>query len=71
LTYNIIKGPRSLSYKRQVQKISTVFSFMGGLIGAVLAVMFIFNAYTSYSLELSIASGIFSKPRQPDEQAPD
>lgn len=46
----ILKSPASITYNRQVQKISAVFSYIGGLIGAVLAVMFIVNSYTSFSL---------------------
>jgi predicted membrane protein len=38
-----------------VQKISNVFSFMGGLIGALMAGLFIVHAYTSFAYEISIA----------------
>lgn len=53
--FYIAKGSRSLVYEREVQKISAVFSFMGGLIGAIMAVMFIVNSYTSFSYEISVA----------------
>jgi hypothetical protein len=36
-------------YNRQVQKIFVVFSFMGGLIGAIMASLFIINTYTSFA----------------------
>jgi len=45
----MVKSSDSLIYTRQVQKISSVFSFVGGLIGAVLALMFIVQAYTGFS----------------------
>lgn len=59
----INKDARSLIYEREVQKLSTVFSFMGGLIGALMAVMFIINAYTSFSFEISIAFEVFKQHR--------
>jgi hypothetical protein len=59
----ILKSPSSITYNRQVQKISAVFSYIGGLIGAVLAVMFMVNSYTSFSLEITIAYEIFKQHR--------
>lgn len=38
---------------------------MGGMIGAVSAVLFIINIYTSFSFEISIALQIF-KPEEGD-----
>lgn len=32
---------------------------MGGLIGALMAVMFIINSYTSFSYEISVALDVF------------
>jgi hypothetical protein len=32
---------------------------MGGMIGAIMAVMFIVNAYTSFSYEISVAFAVF------------
>jgi len=37
-------------YDREVLKISTVISYIGGLIGAIAAVLFMFKAYTDSSL---------------------
>jgi hypothetical protein len=48
-------------YTREVQKLSAVFSFMGGMIGAVSAVLFVIKIYTSLSFEFSIAFEIFKK----------
>jgi predicted membrane protein len=53
------KSANSLVYNRSVQKISSVFSFMGGMIGAVSAVLFIIKIYTRLSFEISIAFEIF------------
>jgi predicted membrane protein len=45
----IAKSSNSFIYTRQVQKISTVFSFIGGLIGALMAGLFFINSYTSFA----------------------
>lgn len=37
---------------------------MGGLIGALMAVMFIVNSYTSFSYEISIALDVFSNTQK-------
>lgn len=50
----------SYSYKREVQKISSVFSFIGGLIGAVVAILFMINSFTNFSYELSLAIKVFN-----------
>lgn len=50
-----MKDPSQVKYKREVQKIFVVFSFMGGLIGAVMATLFIMNSYTSFAYELALA----------------
>jgi len=43
------KSGNSLVYTREVQKLSSVFSFMGGTIGAISALLFIIKIYTSLS----------------------
>ena len=53
------KSSNSITYTREVQKISSVFSFIGGMISAVSAVLFFIRAYTSFSFEISIALSIF------------
>lgn len=49
VSFYIAKSSDSMVYTREVQKISSVFSFMGGLIGAVSAVLFIIHSYTGFS----------------------
>ena len=48
-TFYIMKDYGNEFYVRQVQKIFVVFSFMGGLIGAIMASLFIINTYTSFA----------------------
>ena len=47
--YILRKDQASITYTRQVQKISEVLSFIGGIIGAILGLLFILNSYTSFS----------------------
>ena len=48
--FYVEKSTDSHHYKRTVQKISEVFSFVGGIIGAGTAVLFFLNYYTDFSL---------------------
>ena len=59
--FYLAKSSDSYFYKRVVQKISEVFSFVGGIIGACSAVLFFVHYYTDFSLEVIIASSIFKK----------
>jgi uncharacterized membrane protein YsdA (DUF1294 family) len=63
-TFYIMKDPTQVTYSRAVQKIFVVFSFMGGLIGAVMAGLFIVNSYTSFAYELALALAIFKESDQ-------
>lgn len=54
-----MKSENSLKYNRQFLKISTVISYMGGLIGAVIAVLFFLKIYTDNALELNISIDLF------------
>ena len=59
----ISKSSDSYTYKRVVQKVSEVFSFVGGIVGACSAVLFFLHNYTDFSLEVMIASTIFRKKK--------
>jgi uncharacterized membrane protein YsdA (DUF1294 family) len=56
-----MKDSAKISYQRAVEKIFVVFSFMGGLIGAVIAGLFIINSYTSFAYEVALALEIFKE----------
>jgi hypothetical protein len=65
VTWVIAKSDSSLVYTRSVEKISMVFAFMGGIIAAVLALLFLLNIYNSAAFELSMAVSIFSlRPKE-------
>jgi len=53
------KGSNSLVYSRQVQKISTVISYIGGMVGAITALMFLVKSYTDFSFESSVSFELF------------
>ena len=42
----MFKSSTSIMIKREVQKISSVFSYIGGFFGALTAALFIIKAYT-------------------------
>jgi hypothetical protein len=49
LQINIMRKGNSLIYHRSVQKISTVISYIGGVVGAITALMFLVKFYTDFS----------------------
>ena len=53
------KSPNSLLYKRTVLKISNVISFIGGLVGAITALMFFLKFYTQTALEINMSLDLF------------
>lgn len=53
------KSENSLTFNRQVQKISAVLSYIGGLIGAITALLFLIKLYTDTSLEVAIGLSLF------------
>ncbi len=53
------KSPNSIYITREVQKISAVFSYIGGLVGALTAVLFLLKKYTDLSFEVAIAKSLF------------
>ena len=59
--FYLAKDQASITYTRAVQKVSAVLSFIGGIIGAVLGLLIILNAYTSFSFELAVAYQVFKK----------
>lgn len=66
----LAKSVNSLIYTRQVQKISAVFSYIGGLVGAITALLFLIKTYTDISLEITIGLHLFQseeKKREEDE----
>jgi len=42
----LAKGRNSLKYDREVMKIEEVISYMGGLLSALVALLFMLNSYT-------------------------
>ena len=65
--FYLAKSSDSYHYKRVVLKISEVFSFIGGIIGAVFAVLFFLKNFTDFSLETVIASTVFRKKKENEQ----
>ena len=63
LGFYVTKSSDSYTYNRVVQKVSEVFSFVGGIIGACSAVLFFLHNYTDFSLEVMIASSVFKRKK--------
>jgi hypothetical protein len=60
----LAKSANSLVYTREVQKISAVFSYIGGLVGAITALLFLVKSYTDSSLEVTIGLSLFDKEKE-------
>lgn len=64
VTFYLAKSSNSIIYTREVQKASAVFSFIGGMIGAISAVFFIVKVYTNVAFEFSISFELFKRDRK-------
>lgn len=56
----ISKSPEGISYNRSFQKIDSYLSYVGGLIGIVLILFFVFNLYTETAYSLGLAAKLFT-----------
>ena len=53
------RAPESYIYSRTYQKIIDTFSYIGGLLGAILILVFIVNFYNEYAYEIIFAASIY------------
>jgi hypothetical protein len=58
-TIYLAKSSISLTYHREVQKVAAVLSYVGGLVGAITAFLFLVRSYTDSSLEVTIGINLF------------
>jgi hypothetical protein len=58
--FTFFKSEYSISYTRTFQKFADVISYIGGLFGAITAVLLIFKIYCEYSYEMEIGAALFS-----------
>lgn len=58
---SLARSSNSLKYTRSVQKISVVFSYIGGLVGVVTALLFLLKTYTATSYEIGMAIDLFHR----------
>lgn len=53
------KNPETTTYTRSFNKVDTYFSYVGGLIGTIIGLIFILNSYTEMAYEISIARKLY------------
>lgn len=53
--FNLIKSSTIKTYKRSFNKVDSYLSYVGGLVGTVISLIFIMNFYTEKAYEVSIA----------------
>ena len=53
------KATFTTSYTRSFNKVDNYFSYVGGLIGTIIGLIFILNLYTQKAYEISIAHKLF------------
>jgi len=54
------KEPTTTTYSRSFNKVDNYFSYVGGLIGIIIGLIFIMGFFTERSYELSVGSRLFS-----------
>ena len=52
---NLMKSPTVTTYKRSFNKVDSYLSYVGGLVGTVISLIFIMEFYTEKAYEVSIA----------------
>ena len=55
-----VRSPVDRTYNRSFNKIDNYFSYVGGLIGTILGLIFIMGVFSEKAYTISIASSIFS-----------
>jgi hypothetical protein len=53
------KSTNRYVYKRSFTKFDTVISYIGGLFGAIIGVLFLMNHYTRTNFEICLGSSIY------------
>lgn len=63
-----MKSSKSTNYARSFNKLDAFFSYVGGLVGTILGLMFIVASFTSMAYELELAERIcrFSEDKMND-----
>ena len=53
--FNLIKSPTLITYERSFNKVDAYLSYVGGLVGTIISLIFIMEFYTEKAYEVSIA----------------
>ena len=62
------KSKNTLTFKREFRKISAVISYIGGLVGAMIIVLFLVKYYTDSALEINISLDLFEINRENNQE---
>ena len=54
------KSPATVTYTRSFNKIDAYFSYVGGLVGTILGLIFIMEFYTEKAYEISLAKKVMT-----------
>ena len=60
------KEPTVTTYDRSFNKVDTFFSYVGGLIGTIIGLIFILGCYTEKAYEVSISRKLFKNNEDED-----
>ncbi len=63
------KSTNRYVFYRAFTKFDTVISYIGGLFGAIIGVLFLMNHYTRTNFEISLGSSIYENNEEEDENA--
>jgi hypothetical protein len=58
-TINFSKAAVTVTHNRSFRKVDSYFSYVGGLIGTIIGLIFMFNFYTQTAYEISISHKLF------------
>jgi ABC-type phosphate transport system permease subunit len=58
--FTFFKSSNSFNYSRSFQKIADCISYIGGLFGAITALLFFIKIYCQYSFEMGVGAALFS-----------
>lgn len=59
---DFVKSSTQTVWVRSFNKVDTYFSYVGGLVGIIISLIFILNTFSERSYEISIASHLFLSP---------
>lgn len=59
LAFTISKSPQKFTYTQTYMKIDAVIAYVGGLIGSIISIFFVMNAFSGTAFLISAAQKVF------------